>query len=1732
MGLLSNKILTNSRLALPYLINTDNISLDYSRYISEPPKKTDTKNQPTKLEFTCIPIDNNFIKLTRGNYISFQSALYGSWFTGWIINDPELNIVGSQNGVGVYGYKYVAMSDEYLINLKPLGIIAPFFNMTLGQILSSLVEDLCPGMYDTSHIQDAILQPRYQIDPTDKFTDIVKSFCDQAQFIFYGKEGYLYFQPADQTAFAQVIDGNDRNFTPANLTLTPTSDPIINDCTVLGGVEPQATMTEYFAGDGFTGAYNLVNSPFGIDSTVLINDSFSGTSIDSTVWTLYDDSASYVQLSSGFVNVLGGQADGEFNVHLDSASPIFVEGQLKMTHGEWDFLAEGLSGANGVLGYICGLWTDTPSSNLNNCMYSLQVSNVDGVQIINPLINGLVDNTQSMIVDTVNRYVIRTSVSSSLPYRSVTGANYTNQAGTTINFDRQLTPATYQFTTLFTLLDITTGVLISQNTFSNVFESGGTENYALYVPFVSNDLHATFSMVTVDYPIQGVLQHYPPSGDIPPQLVGSTVAPVMGTYTGTYFDQITDTMLNHTAPGSTGMNLYWPLNEGGGSVAKDFSVQGGTATVATNGTWQGTKTNASYYALDDFDPTLTFYLSFAGNFNGTDNKITALNTYNFISNWTVCGWFSANSLIGANGNRQCLFSMGNDNGTDGTSFYIELQDINTGLINIGSSTDVFNLVSTGSPIIVGDWFSVIVTYTVSSNTLNLYVNGLLVGTATYSINVNEGSFIAGSYLTTLPFDRCFAGQIADIRVYKSALDANIVTDIFDAGRNPFTVEERWPRVLTSVYKTLGQNELDALDGTAPDATIADTITGANTSSSLLGTPQYNVASAALTYFKDSVALVATTPTQGTLISVQYNEAGVATGRVTNVTSINAEAAVWKDDGIRALVKTDCNPKPRTSDECEVAAAVLVGQNCFQHYEGTYKFISDFLTYKYEPISGSYLKFKNLPSVFPLVQSEEATEIVTTFDSRRPIERFSHQVNFGLIDRVQKLLAKYNQPTDVFAPTDSLEMPETVGLNQAATVFGKNVQNVKFNGMNPSYYFYTIRDIPSPQGGFEVRLSDDSWGSSNSKNLVTRLPYTSSNNYNFSLPRNSRSKVIYVRAFDGRNQLSYSEDFTQWTGVNSLVNNTMAPNPDDDYSVISNVYPYTNGSGFSIGAQTNYSFGSNSYPTATSNITATFTVDLKVPINKKIQITIEGNTTPGSAVLASKTFIGTGSWQRVSVVANNTTRNNTRSVYIKSNAGGTWAATFQVTRASFEEFTTQETLYCSTVGNPYGALSRFSTGVRVNFSLIPPAPSSVSVAVSGNLDTLNTITTGTGLTATITQIQQVGADGTPTENNPTISNPQITVNLPDIQIDIFGVEIRAADNTTVLYRQNLTSAGYSIAVSLGNTYSAREAEYNVYTYNVFGEYSAVASITASIPDPTVTGLSVDSSTQNIVWNGLASSGFNLFIADDSAFTTNVLTYAISATYNSTTYQAYTFYLQNSLYGVTKYIKVVPYDSIGNGAAATFMHVPPSGSTPINPIERPTSHTDTTTTTGSTADSQAATVYSMVSAYDSDNTTYGILQADSGSGSNPATATASSTFTGFISESITTGMMIYVTLSFAVNADTGAFGNTGYVNLTYTDTSSNPQVISLFSSDSSSAWQGGATFTVSATLPVGENINVMSVVCSCHASTNRVNLTGPGGGGTLLRKKITKFIPKRNDETGPLYTYDESIVTMNIYDVYIQ
>ncbi len=1122
---------------------SDAFGLNFMKYLwleGSPLTKTDRKGETNLLDFALVAGDSSFVKLRRGAYIAIDTVTYGRWFTGNIINEPDLKYLGSKAGVPVWGYKYQASADEYKLSLNPLGIVPTFFNIPMGQLITSLVNRIAPGVYDVTNVDDGPLVAQYTVDPTKSFFAVTKDLCDAASYVFYGNDQKLYFHAQDATAMPSIIlDGHDANFTPSALSISVDNSPIINDVTVVGGIEPQNYVQEYFLGTGLDSSFQLIAPVFGADSSLLIDEVFGGSTIDTSKWIVYDKPTQFLKLSNGYLNSLGGSGDVSYDVSIQSVSSLPMEGHLRFTHGEWDFV-----GGIGT-GIIGSVWTQAPNSSFAGCLYGIVVNNTT----LNPIANATGDGSQTATVSNTKRYVIRTIASFSKMNRTSQPYSYIDSTGVVTNVALGSSgDDTVTWQTTITEIDPSNGFVTNSWLWSNTCAlTGTTDTYATYVPLISDNLHATVTGITVSTPLAASLET-------------SATVPLLNT---------------------------------------DFDL------------W-----SAGIYA----------------------------------SGWTgeSADGVSEEKVLVAEGSALSLV----DSGT-GTPYVAQYTN---GALEAGQSYNVRVLLRKAAGL--------------TSGSVKITVSGTGVTETGFTVpvsSISSSNFVGFTGVLIAPLPAAPTDLAVKVFLDSGTLHQAVYVD-------ELAITTPWELQL------VGPNEIDAIGGESPIATIVQPNSGSNTSSTYTGAPQYNSGQGQLVFFKDSVTRTSNIPPVGQLVRLSYRSAGAAIGRVANLASVAAEAAAWADNGVRSVVKGGLSPRPRSSAECELAASSIVSENSFVHYKGTYTQRSQFLNS--EPRGGSILQFSHLSSMAD-VTAEEINEVVTTLDNVSP-ESFIHTITFGKPDHIQQFLNAIQNPVGAFQANQNAASPSyidvtAVGLNYAPDVTKPNVVSWDDN------YIYADagQSLPSDGLGFEVRYTDDSWGADDGRNLVIRTT-----NRLFTVPRSLRGQVFFIRQIKKGNLIAFSEDQTQaqYTLTGGAVTRPMALNFNGKLSQVASV-------GFS---------GSGSLTTPCPSTTggACFSLDVKGAVGNSVVISI-GST--------SRTVAFTGIWQRVSVHA---ASSGTLSL------ASTIPQAFQTSRWSLEQGTTVERSYSKSNAIPYGPLSRYSAAVHVAFPApdiqVQPLPTIVSVSSSTTL----------------------------------------------------------------------------------------------------------------------------------------------------------------------------------------------------------------------------------------------------------------------------------------------------------------------------------------------------------------------------------------------------------------------------------
>ena len=180
---------------------------------------------------------------------------------------------------------------------------------------------------------------------------------------------------------------------------------LANDVTVIGQIEPQDYVKDYFVGDGLTTRFYLSQTPFTKKNTVLVDEEYTTSPLDPTLWTLIDP-AHVISVSGGKLQLAGGTgADGGTVVQF--VEKVELGGVWVMQHGDVEFDAA----SNGVLG---GLYAGNIS--IAGCLAGFRVTPSGTQSSIQALVSGALTGT-SLTTVAGHHYVLTTRLYSGEIYR-------------------------------------------------------------------------------------------------------------------------------------------------------------------------------------------------------------------------------------------------------------------------------------------------------------------------------------------------------------------------------------------------------------------------------------------------------------------------------------------------------------------------------------------------------------------------------------------------------------------------------------------------------------------------------------------------------------------------------------------------------------------------------------------------------------------------------------------------------------------------------------------------------------------------------------------------------------------------------------------------------------------------------------------------------------------------------------------------------------------------------------------------------------------------------------------------------------------------------------------------------------------------------------------------------------------------------------------------------------------
>jgi len=358
-------------------------------------------NQPAELHLSLVAT-GNIVAPSQGARIILSKSGGQILFTGYITAAPEFEHLGWGERGPQYRYNIEAKSDETLLDEKRLPARSPFVDRSAGDALSQLAEDAVPGLLDTSAVQNLDTLPAYDPDPQLTWSEHAERICTLARTGYRAINGALLFSPLGASEY--TLEESDSNFSPQALLIQP-ANAVVNDATIVGDIEPQDFVTDYFVGDGLTSRFHLSQTPFTRFNRTIFNEEYAAATLDQTHWQTIDPGA-HSSVSAGKLQIAGGDgSDGTTTVSF--VEKLELGGATVLQHGDVVFNAS----SSGILG---GLYLGNVLS--ANCIAGFQISASGSASQIQALINGAL--TGAPLTTTADHhYVLTTRIYSQEIYR-------------------------------------------------------------------------------------------------------------------------------------------------------------------------------------------------------------------------------------------------------------------------------------------------------------------------------------------------------------------------------------------------------------------------------------------------------------------------------------------------------------------------------------------------------------------------------------------------------------------------------------------------------------------------------------------------------------------------------------------------------------------------------------------------------------------------------------------------------------------------------------------------------------------------------------------------------------------------------------------------------------------------------------------------------------------------------------------------------------------------------------------------------------------------------------------------------------------------------------------------------------------------------------------------------------------------------------------------------------------
>jgi hypothetical protein len=315
------------------------------------------------------------VPIRRGRIV--VSSIAGTvLFTGYLATEPVPVYAGVGLAGPVYRLAFSAISDEWLLDKQSATLTGTGFSVSGGSLLETLTTRTDPGLFTTSGIAAVPSIGVFEPDPSGTWSANAAGIAGATYAAYRVLTGVLTMHPAGSVTHALNFDAGEGTLQVAALKTSQIKE-LANDVTLTGAMEPNAYVTEMFAGDGTTTVFSLSDEPFRPTLSPLLSDNFNQGVFNPQVWVVSDPGSRFGFSGAGLT--LGGGNGFDGQTTLTAIDGVEMGGSLLIQ-------AEAVQLNSGSDGVLCGLYLGAIER--TSCFAGYNVRQSGGATELTPFVNG------------------------------------------------------------------------------------------------------------------------------------------------------------------------------------------------------------------------------------------------------------------------------------------------------------------------------------------------------------------------------------------------------------------------------------------------------------------------------------------------------------------------------------------------------------------------------------------------------------------------------------------------------------------------------------------------------------------------------------------------------------------------------------------------------------------------------------------------------------------------------------------------------------------------------------------------------------------------------------------------------------------------------------------------------------------------------------------------------------------------------------------------------------------------------------------------------------------------------------------------------------------------------------------------------------------------------------------------------------------------------------------------